>query len=129
MIPPFGTTIVKGIANLKTHSKCLNVIVKSVTGYSEHITTARFYGALKPGCDNTDVCLRNHSAKQINLPKWAPVGEIAAANIISALLALKLTGHGAGKNETTVEKRKAESQKELLDQVDLMGLDEWSQNE
>ena len=35
----------------------------------------------------------NHSAKQITLPKWTAVGEIATANIILALLALKPTGH------------------------------------
>ena len=49
MFPRFGTTVVKGIANLKTHSKCLNVIVEPATGYLEHIATARSYGVLKPG--------------------------------------------------------------------------------
>ena len=32
-------------------------------------------------------------------------------------------------NEATVEKRKTESTKELLDTIDLIGLEEWSQNE
>ena len=64
MIPPFGTTVVKSVANLTTHSKCLNVIVEPVTGYFEHIAMARSYGILKPGRDKIDVCLRNHSAQQ-----------------------------------------------------------------
>ena len=57
MIPPFGTTVVKGIANLITYSKCLNVVVESVTGYSEHIAMARSYGLLKPGKGKIDFCL------------------------------------------------------------------------
>ena len=67
MIPPFGTTLVKGIANLITHLKCLNVIVEPVTGYSEHIAMARSYGLFKPGRGKIDVCLRNLSTKQITL--------------------------------------------------------------
>ena len=90
---------------------------------------ARLYGVLKPGRGKIDVCLRNHSAKQITLQKWTSVGEITAANIIPALLAVKPKGHGTGEKEATVEKRKTESQKELLDLIDLTGLGEWSQNE
>ena len=70
---------------------------------------ARSYGVLKSGRGKIDVCLRNHSVKQITLLKWTAVGEITAANIILALLAPKPTGHKAGKNEATVEKRKTES--------------------
>ena len=57
------------------------------------------------------------------------MGEITAANIILALLVLKPTGHEAGKDEATVEKRKAESQKELLEKINLTGFEERSQNE
>ena len=67
--------------------------------------------------------------KQITLPKQTAVGEIAAANIISALLTQNTTKHEAGKGEFTTEKKKYESQKELLDKIDLTGLGEWSQNE
>ena len=67
--------------------------------------------------------------KQVTLPKQTAVGEIAAANIFLALLVPEPTGHGVGKNETTAEKGKTKSQKELLDIIDLMGLGEWSQNE
>ena len=30
-IPPFMTNVVKGITNLMTHSKCMNVVVELVT--------------------------------------------------------------------------------------------------
>ena len=126
MIPQFGTTVVKGIANLATHSKCLNDVVEPVTGHSEHTAVARSYEVLKPGRGKIDVCLRNHSVKQITLPKWTAGREIAAANIIPVLLVPKPTGHGAGEKEATVEKRKTESQKGLLDKTDLTGLGEWS---
>ena len=75
---------------------CLNVIVEPVTEYLEHFSMARSYGVLKPGKDKIDVCLRNHSAKQITLAKETAVGKITAANIIPALLVQKPTGHGAG---------------------------------
>ena len=96
MIPSFGTTVVKGIANLTTHPKCLNVVVEPVAGYSEHIAMTRSYGALKAGKGKIDVCLRNHSAKQVILPKWTIVEEIAAANFIQ-------TGYGMGEKIATVK--------------------------
>ena len=98
-------------------------------GYLDEIAMARSYGVLKPGRGKINVCLRNHSTKQITLPKLTAVGEIAAVNIIPALLVPKPTGHESGKNEVTAGKRKYESQKELLDKGDLTGLGEWSQNE
>ena len=121
----FGTTVVKGITNLKTQSKYFNVVVESVLGYLECIATARSYGVLKSGRGKIDICLRNDSAKQITLQKWTTVGEIAAANIIPALLALKPTGHVTGKGEATTIKKKCESQTELLDKIDLTGLGKW----
>ena len=110
------TTAVKSIANLITHSKCMNVVVEPVTGYPGHVATARSYGVLKPWRGKIDVCLRNHSVKQITLPKWTVVGEIKAANIILVLLAPKPTGHESGKGEATTWKRKYESQKRIVGQ-------------
>ena len=106
----FMTTVVKGMANLMTHSKCVNVVVKPVTGYSDHIATARSYRILKPRRDKIHVCLRNHSAKQITLPKQTGVGEITAANVIPALLALKPTEEVSDDGEATAQTRKCESQ-------------------
>ena len=47
IIPPFGTTVVKGITNLATHSKCFNVVVEPVMGYSEHFAMARSLWVIK----------------------------------------------------------------------------------
>ena len=69
VILPFGIKVVKGIANLTTHSKHLIVVVDPVPGYLEYNATARSYGELKLGRGKIDVCLSNHSAKQIILPK------------------------------------------------------------
>ena len=79
----------------------MNVVIEPVAGYSEHIATARSYGVLKPGKGKIDVCLSNHSVKQVTLPKWTAVGGITAANIIPALLAPKPTRHGAGEKKAT----------------------------
>ena len=125
----FVTILIRGIANLMTHSKCKNVVVKPVIGYSNHIVMVRSYGVLKPGRGKIYVCLRNHSAKQITVPKQTAVGEITTANIILALLAPKPTGHELGKGEATARKRKFENQKELSDKIDLTGLGDWSWNE
>ena len=116
-IPPFETTVVKGMVNLITHSKCLSVVVKPVVGYSEHIATARSYGVLRPGEGEIDVYLRNHSAKQVILPKWTAVGQ------------QKPTEYRIEEKEPIKGKKKTESQKEILDQIDLTGLEEWGGNE
>ena len=49
------TNVVKGITKLMTHSKCMNVVVKPVMGYLDHIATTRSYGLLKPGSGKIDV--------------------------------------------------------------------------
>ena len=97
MIPPFGTTVVKGIVYLTMHSKCLSVVVESVAGYSEHISMARSFWVL-PGKSKIDVCLRNKGVQQVTIPKWTVVGE-TLANIIPALLVPKPTGHGQMKRK------------------------------
>ena len=90
---------------------------------------ATLYWVLKPEKGKIDVFLRNHNVKQVTLPKQTTVGEIIVTNIIPALLVPQPTGHGAGEKEATVEKRETESKKELLENIDLTGLEEWSQNE
>ena len=57
------------------------------------------------------------------------MSEITAANVILALLAPKQKGDNSDKGEATAQKRKYESQKELLDKTDLTGLRGWSQFE
>ena len=49
-------TVVKGIVNFMTHSKCINVGVKPVMGYLDHITMPRSYAVLEPGRGKIDVC-------------------------------------------------------------------------
>ena len=49
IILPFVTTVVKGMKNFMTHSKCVNVTVEPVIGYYDYIATARSYGELKLG--------------------------------------------------------------------------------
>ena len=101
IILAFMITVVKDITNLMTHSKCVNVVVEPVTGYLDDTAMARSYGVLKAGRGIIDDCLRNHSAKQITLPKQTAVREITAENIILALLVPKPTEHEAGKSEAT----------------------------
>ena len=67
VILPFTTIRVKGVAQLITHSRYMNVIIKPNAGNSDHVTIERSYGVLKPGLGKVDVCLQNHSTKQITL--------------------------------------------------------------
>ena len=106
MIPPVGTTVTKDMANLTTHSKYLSVVVERVTGYSKHIAMARLYGVIKPGKGQIDVCLRNHSARQVILPKQTAVGEITPVDMIPALLDQKPTGHGGMRRQPLQRKGK-----------------------
>ena len=89
---------------MTTHLKCLSVVVESIAAHSEDIAMARLYGVLTPRKGITDVCLRNHSAKQVILPKQTAVGEITAANIIPALVVPKPTGQETGKVRLLLEK-------------------------
>ena len=59
------TNVVKDIMNLMTYPKCVNAVVEPVMGYLDHTAMARSYGLLKPWRGKIDLCLRNHSAKQI----------------------------------------------------------------
>ena len=86
---------------------------------------ARCHGILKPGRGKIDDCLRNHSAKQITLPKQTIVGEIATANVIPSLLALKPTQHKEDRMKLPLRERKDESQKQLLAKSDLTGIVNW----
>ena len=47
VILPFTVIVVKGAAKLMMHSKCVNVIVKPIVSYSDHISTAISYGVLR----------------------------------------------------------------------------------
>ena len=47
VIPPLVIIMVKGIANLMTHSKCMNVVIEPIAGYLDHIATSRSYGVLR----------------------------------------------------------------------------------
>ena len=89
----------------------MNVVFQPFTGYLDHVAIARSYGVLKLERCKIDVCLRNHSAKQITLLKQTAVGEITASNVIPTLLALRPTEHESGKGEVTVGKREGDSQK------------------
>ena len=72
---------------------------------------ARSYGVLKPGRDKIDVCLRNHSAKQINFLKKTAVGEITAVNIVSAPLGPNPTGQEVSKCKATTGKGNMKTKK------------------
>ena len=58
-------------------------------GYPEHIATARSYGELRPEKYKTDICLWNHSGRQMTLPKQSTVGEITLVGVKQTSLVLK----------------------------------------
>ena len=107
----------------------MNIVVVPVTGHLDHLITAQSYGVLRPGRGKINVCLRNHSAKQITLPKWTGVRQITAANVIPSLSAPKPIEDESDRGEATAQKGKSESQEEPLKKIDLTGLWDWSLDE
>ena len=104
VIPPFVTIMIRGAAKLMTHSKCMNVTVKPIVGYSDH--AARSQGTLRIGVGKVDVCLQNYTTKHINFPKQTTVGEIGDKNAIleNDLVVIKVT----------TEQNQMKGQRELL---------------
>ena len=126
--PPLMTIVVTGMAGLKTHLNSLSVVVEPAFGYSEHIAIARSYEELRPGTGKIDICLWNHRARQATLPKQSTVGEITSADVSQALLGQKPTGLKENQGETT-KKMTNKGQREVLNEIDLVRLEEWSGDE
>ena len=89
VIPPLMTTVVTGMADQMTHLNSLNVVVEPVFSYSEHTSMARSQGELRLETGKIDICLWNHSARQMTLPKQTTVGEITSACVNLMLLVPK----------------------------------------
>ena len=102
----------------------MNVVVEPVFGYSKHIATARSYGELRPETGKINICLWNHNAKQVTLPKQTTVGDIKPADVFSAMLAQMPAELVGSKRETTIKENKNKGQMEVLDKIDLAGLEE-----
>ena len=106
----------------------MSVVVEPVTGHSEHIAMAISYEELRPEKGKINICLKNHSARQVTLPRQTTVGESMPANMIPALSNQKPTGFEEHKKGTTTKKKKNEGKKELLDEIDLARLEEWGRD-
>ena len=70
----------------------LNVVVEPVLSHSKDTAMARSHRELRPETGKTDICLWNHMARQVTLPKQTKVGEIKSAGVNPMLLVLKPTG-------------------------------------
>ena len=128
IIPPFVTIMVKGVSKLTTHSKHKNVVIEPIVGYLGHIATARSYGILQLGVGKLNVCLRNHSANKSLSQSRLLWGEIAVANAFPSLLALALkpTEDDSIRGKVTNQQGQSEGKRELLEKIDLTGLQDWS---
>ena len=63
------------------------------------------------------------SARQVALPKQTTVGKIMSADVNAVLLAQNPKGIEGRKGETTIKKKKNKGQKEVLDKIDLSGME------
>ena len=110
-----------------THLKHVHVIITPNMGYSNYMATVRSSGVLKPGVGKVNVCLQNHSKKQITLPKQSKLllEKLKPEIPWLDLLALKPTENKfVGVGDTT-KKKQMERQRELLNKIDLTGLWDW----
>ena len=105
MIPPLATTVVTGMVDLTTYSKSLLLLSQL------QVIQNTYQWKLRQGKGKINICHRNHSARQVTLPKQTTVGEITPANMIPALLDQNPTGLEEDKREPPQRKRKIKVKK------------------
>ena len=121
-LPPFSTTIIKGSTKLRSHGMWLNLIAESsnITQLPASVQCAPTYCTLEPGSNMVAVGLRNISSKSITTPSRDVVDQLQQAMIQKVQVSedQDKLGPPGGKEGTWV-----------LDQLNLEGLNVWTENQ
>ena len=120
-LPPFSTTTVKGSTKLNSHGMQLNLIAESssVTHLPSSVQCAPTYCALEPGSSRVAVGLENLSSWSIKIPSQVVVGQLQQATIQKAQ---------ASENQNK-QCPLGEEGTWVLDQLNLEGLDVWTEDQ
>ena len=118
-LPPFSTTVVKGNTKFKSHGMRLNLIAESPNGTQlpSGIQCTPTYCTMEPGSSRVSVGLRNLSARPITIPSRSVVGHLQQATIQKV--------HASGSKQGPTDKGGAW----VLDQLNLEGLDQWTDDQ
>ena len=118
-LPPFSTTVVKGNTKFKSHGMRLNLIAESPNGTQlpSGIQCTPTYCTMEPGSSRVSVGLRNLSARPITIPSHSVVGHLQQATIQKV--------HASGSKQGPTDKGGAW----VLDQLNLEGLDQWTDDQ
>ena len=120
ILPLFSTTIVKGSTKFRCHGMRLNLIAESSSGTQlpSGVQCTTTYCTLEPGSSRA-VELRNLSSRSITIPSWSVLGQLQQATIQKVKSSGKQNKQGpTGKEGAWV-----------LDQLNLEGLDNWTEDQ
>ena len=140
VLKPFETVLVSGISESRQHRKRVNVMIERVEGsLGDDVVPANSYSILYPGSVRAKVALRNMTPKEVVLKAKICVARMAAANVVLHMLVPKIVKGFEDKaqaepvvndgGEVKLTPLSPEQQKKLNNKLDLMGIEEWSQED
>ena len=140
VLKPFETVLVSGISESRQHRKRVNVMIERVEGsLGNNVVPANSYSILYPGSVRAKVALRNMTPKEVVLKAKTCIAKMAAANVVLHMLAPKIVRNSEDKaqvkpvvndeGEVKLTPLSPEQQKKLNSKLDLMGIEEWSQED
>ena len=140
VLKPFETVLVSGISESRQHRKRVNVMIERVEGIlGDDVVPANSYSILYPGSVRAKVALRNMTPKEVVLKAKTCVARMAAANVVLHMLGLKIVKDFKDKaqvkpvvndgGEVKLTPLSPEQQNKLNSKLDLMGIEEWSQED
>ena len=140
VLKPFETVLVSGISESRQHRKRVNVMIERVEGsLGDNVVPANSYSILYPGSVRAKVALRNMTPKEVVLKAKICIAKMAAANVVPHMLVPKIVRDSEDKaqakpvvndgEEVKLAPLSPEQQKKLNSKLDLMGIEEWSQED
>ena len=140
VLKPFETVLVSGISESRQHRKRVNVMIERVEGsLGDNVVPANSYSILYPGSVRAKVALRNMTPKEVVLKAKTCIAKMAAANVVPHMSVPKIIKDSGDKaqakpvvndeGEVKLTPLSPEQQKKLNSKLDLMGIEEWSQED
>ena len=144
-LQPGCTIKMKGIMQVKGHSKQINVVTEPIEkeGPIEPVAimTVPMYTVCKPGSNRATVVLQNMTQETVVLQKGKIVTHITAANFVPNKLAPKFINRSLGRCQVDAEQlengmvdakwlpKQDERVRKLFEKVDLKGIENWTEGE
>ena len=128
-VPPFGHKAIHGKVNLILHGNKMNVMTHGLEKRSPSlplgIDVQTVYATLADGSNRVTVVLRNNTQDWLEIKQGMPITRMVAANEVPKVTNL-LSTEETKERPTLTE---AERQDLLLEKLDLLGLEAWSDDQ